>query len=122
MVIQIREPMRALGTHPRAPYQLTSLTVKTALFFVTRVDASPCRQQDEVFKQQAWLKQTTGTAGNYSRGPKGPDPPFSSSSSHPGSASAHPTPALVARAQGGLTLGLERGELGADFTSLGNLI
>ena len=31
----------------------------------------------------------------------------------------HPTPALVARAQGGLTLGLERGELGADFTFLG---
>jgi hypothetical protein len=28
---------------------------------------------------------------------------------------AHPTPALIARAQGGLTLGPEQGELGADF-------
>ena len=31
----------------------------------------------------------------------------------------HPTPALVARAQGGLTLGPEGGELGADFFYLG---
>jgi hypothetical protein len=33
----------------------------------------------------------------------------------PGSPSAHPTPALVARAQGGLTLGPEGGELDPDF-------
>ena len=32
---------------------------------------------------------------------------------------AHPTPALVAHAQGGLTLGPERGELAADFWDLG---
>jgi len=31
-----------------------------------------------------------------------------------------PTPALVARAQGGLTLGPERGEVGADFPNLGS--
>jgi hypothetical protein len=31
------------------------------------------------------------------------------------------TPALVAHAQGGLTLGPERGELAADFWSLGEL-
>jgi hypothetical protein len=37
----------------------------------------------------------------------------------PGSPTAHPTPALVAHAQGGLTLGPERGELAADFWSLG---
>jgi hypothetical protein len=36
--------------------------------------------------------------------------------SHPGSASAHPTPALVLDAQGGITLGPEQGELSADFT------
>jgi hypothetical protein len=33
---------------------------------------------------------------------------------------AHATPALVAHAQGGLTLGLEQGELDADFCSLGD--
>jgi hypothetical protein len=32
----------------------------------------------------------------------------------PSSPPAHPTPALVARAQGGLTLGPERGELDAE--------
>jgi len=37
----------------------------------------------------------------------------------PGSPPAHPTPALVALAQGGLTLGPEQGELAADFWSLG---
>jgi hypothetical protein len=37
----------------------------------------------------------------------------------PGLPPAHPTPALVAHAQGGLTLGPERGELAADFWSLG---
>jgi hypothetical protein len=36
------------------------------------------------------------------------------------SPSAHPTSALVARAQGGITLGPEEGELDADFCSLGN--
>src|SRR2546421_6442687 len=39
----------------------------------------------------------------------------------PGSPPAHPTPALVAHAQGGLTLGPERGELAADFWFLGYL-
>jgi hypothetical protein len=39
--------------------------------------------------------------------------------SHPGSASAHPTPALISRAQDGITLGPEQGEPGADFTNLG---
>jgi hypothetical protein len=33
-----------------------------------------------------------------------------------------PAPALVAHAQGGLTLGLERGELAADICTLGNLV
>jgi hypothetical protein len=37
----------------------------------------------------------------------------------PGSPPAHPTPALVAHAQGGLTLGPERGELAADSCHLG---
>jgi hypothetical protein len=37
----------------------------------------------------------------------------------PGSPPAHATPALVAHAQGGLTLGPERGELAADFWFLG---
>src|SRR2546423_4208661 len=37
----------------------------------------------------------------------------------PGSPSAHPTPALVAHTQGGLTLSLEEGELDADFCKLG---
>jgi hypothetical protein len=37
----------------------------------------------------------------------------------PGSPPAPPNPALVAHAQGGLTLGPERGELAADFWSLG---
>jgi hypothetical protein len=50
------------------------------------------------------------------------DPPFGSPLSHPGSASAHPTPALLSRAQGGITLGPEQGELGADFTHLGDLV
>jgi hypothetical protein len=39
----------------------------------------------------------------------------------PGSPSAHPIPALVARAQGGITLGPEQGELGADFNNLGDV-
>jgi hypothetical protein len=42
------------------------------------------------------------------------DPPFGSPFSHPGSASA-----LISHAQGGITLGPEQGELGADFTNLG---
>jgi len=37
----------------------------------------------------------------------------------PGSPSAQPSLALVSRAQGGLTLGPEQGELEADFCSLG---
>ena len=37
----------------------------------------------------------------------------------PGSPPAPATPALVAHAQGGLTLNPERGELAADFWSLG---
>ena len=37
----------------------------------------------------------------------------------PGLPLAPPTPALVAHTQGGLTLGPERGELAADFWSLG---
>jgi len=37
----------------------------------------------------------------------------------PGSPPAPPTPALVVHAQGGLTLGLEQGELDADFCHLG---
>jgi hypothetical protein len=40
-------------------------------------------------------------------------------SSHPSSPSAHPTSALVAGAQGGLTLGPDGGVLGAGFCSLG---
>jgi hypothetical protein len=38
-----------------------------------------------------------------------------------GSPSAHPAPALVARAQGGLTLGPEEGELDTDFCHLGKV-
>ncbi len=34
---------------------------------------------------------------------------------HPGSPSAHPAPALVARVQAGITSGPDRGELAADF-------
>jgi hypothetical protein len=37
-----------------------------------------------------------------------------------GSSSAHQTSALVGRAQGGITLGPERGELDADFTWRGS--
>jgi hypothetical protein len=37
----------------------------------------------------------------------------------PASPPPHATPALVAHPQGGLTLGPERGELAADFWSLG---
>ena len=37
----------------------------------------------------------------------------------PGSPPAHATPALVARAQGGLTLAPERGDLGAEKYYLG---
>jgi hypothetical protein len=44
-----------------------------------------------------------------------------SDTSHPGSASAHPTPALAVDAQGGITLGPEGAELGADFCYLGGL-
>jgi hypothetical protein len=39
----------------------------------------------------------------------------------PGSPPAPATPALVAHAQGGLTLGPERGELAADFWFLGRI-
>jgi hypothetical protein len=39
--------------------------------------------------------------------------------SHTGSASAHPAPALVVDGQGGINLGPDGGELGADFCSLG---
>ena len=39
--------------------------------------------------------------------------------SSPGSPSAHPTPALVAHTQGGITLSLEEGEVDADFCQLG---
>jgi hypothetical protein len=39
--------------------------------------------------------------------------------SPPAQPSAHSTPALVVRAQGGITLGLEQGELDADFCHLG---
>jgi hypothetical protein len=35
--------------------------------------------------------------------------------------SAHPAPALVAHAQGGITLGPGEGELDADFCSLGKI-
>jgi hypothetical protein len=37
----------------------------------------------------------------------------------PAQHSAHPTPALVARTQGGLTLGPDGGELDVDFCKLG---
>ena len=36
-----------------------------------------------------------------------------------GSSSAHAAPALVAHTQGGITLGLGEGDLGADFCHLG---
>jgi hypothetical protein len=47
----------------------------------------------------------------------GPQDPCTSLT--PGSPSVRPTPALVARAQGGITLSLEEGELDADFCKLG---
>ena len=45
------------------------------------------------------------------------DPPLRTPA--PLSPSAHPTPALVAHTQGGITLSLEEGEVDADFCKLG---
>src|SRR5436305_9000625 len=111
---QIREPMRGPRDPPTSAISayLAYSIVKTALFFVTRVDASPCTEGVKVPGSRHWLKRTRVTAGNCSRGPKGPTPfTCSSPPSHPGSASAHPAPALISRAQGGTTFDPERGRL-----------
>lgn len=66
-----------------------------------------CRFLD--FKLLSQLGTSIGPLWVRFRAPDGWAP------SHPGSPSAHASPALVVRAQGGLTLGPHRGELAADI-------
>jgi hypothetical protein len=94
MLGKLRDACRTSGRMPDLGSHVGSRVLCRLLKYV--VDPRPCHPSPALFFPYAQLT--------------------------PGSPSAHPTPALVARAHGSLTLSPVEGELNADFCLLGDII